>query len=243
MRSRRADRMKLSIIIPVYNEATLLAKILPAILEDAHSFSGGAEIFFVDNGSRDRTAELLDTASAQDLDTVKHCRLDVPDYGEALRAGLTKASGAWRATMDLDAWNPVFIRAAAARLHAGAHIVVGCKNSKQDTRPAFRRWTTGLHRAVLGRLFPELRGLDVHGPLLLDWERCASAFSDCRAREDVFKTEFLLFAVRSGLHVVPEPIAIAELRPARTSVLKRIFRYLPMLWRLKNLHAPESIGN
>jgi glycosyltransferase involved in cell wall biosynthesis len=235
--------MEYSFIVPVYNEEALLAGILPAILEDAHSFAGGAEVVFVDNGSRDRTPEILNAASAQDPDTIRHCRLDGPDYGEALRTGLIKASGALRATMDLDAWNPVFIRAAKARLRAGAHIVVGCKNSEQDKRPPFRRWTTGLHRAVLCRLFPELRGLDVHGPLLLDWTRCAAAFSGCRAREDMFKTELLLLAVRSRLVVVPEPVAIAELRPARTSVLKRIFRYLPMLWRLKFLHASESAGS
>ena len=219
-------------MVPVYNEESLLASILPEILRDVATFDGGAEVIFVDNGSDDRTAELLGIAAGDGSGNIRACRLGRPDYGAALQKGFMEAQGSLRATMDLDAWNPRFIRQASSRLGDGTHVVVGCKDPAQDRRPFPRRWTTGLHRFILGRLLPQLRGLDVHGPLLLDWDRCAGIVAECHSGADAFKTELLLHLVRSGMTIASEPISIAELRPARTSLPVRIVRYLPMLWRL-----------
>ena len=88
--------MKLSLIIPCYNEAANL----PLLLERCSSLGNSAniEIILVDNGSTDHTAQVLDSLLPQHA----HCRsVHVPvnqGYGFGILSGLKAAKG------DLLAW-------------------------------------------------------------------------------------------------------------------------------------------
>ncbi len=96
---------ELSVVIPVYNEEDNLPTLweeLRGVLDDAHvSF----EIVFVDDGSRDRSAEII--RGFRDGDRrVRLVRLKV-NAGEtaATDAGFKAARGAWVVTMDADLQN------------------------------------------------------------------------------------------------------------------------------------------
>jgi dolichyl-phosphate beta-glucosyltransferase len=55
----------LSLVIPAYNEEIRLSKSLDAVASFASSYPGGCEVVIVDDGSRDRTAEIARAFAAR----------------------------------------------------------------------------------------------------------------------------------------------------------------------------------
>ena len=97
----------ISAILPVYNERenldTLMTR-LPPVLDSAAD--GSFEIVFVDDGSRDGSAEILDSISASDprVRVIHFSR----NFGHqaALQAGLDAAVGDAVILMDADLQDP-----------------------------------------------------------------------------------------------------------------------------------------
>ena len=92
-RPRTESVTSLSLVFPAFNEA----ENLPALIESAISIGEGLdldfEIVIVDDGSQDRSAELLADSSARDprIRAVHHAANR--GYGAALRSGLREARG------------------------------------------------------------------------------------------------------------------------------------------------------
>ncbi len=97
----------LSVILPVYNECetlpALLARLLPVLEAPCN---GSFEVLFVDDGSRDGSAEILDEFHARD----PRCKAlhFSRNFGHqaALQAGLDAASGRAVVLMDADLQDP-----------------------------------------------------------------------------------------------------------------------------------------
>ena len=63
------------------------------------------------------------------------------------------------------------------------------------------------------------------------------AVSACRNGSDLFDTELVLRAERSGFAVAEIPVAVTELRPPRTSIVQRVPRTLLGLAKLRHALA------
>jgi glycosyltransferase involved in cell wall biosynthesis len=83
--------MKLSLVIPCYNEASNLAALVERCMQVADS--SGGEVILVDNGSTDETAVTL-AALLKDQSAVRSIRVEVNQgYGFGILAGLASATG------------------------------------------------------------------------------------------------------------------------------------------------------
>ena len=82
--------MKISIIIPVYNEVNVLPMVLDRVMKAAIPAGCIKEIVIVDDGSTDGTSEVLDRY--KDLVIIHH---SVENFGKgaAIRIGIRKATG------------------------------------------------------------------------------------------------------------------------------------------------------
>lgn len=81
--------MKLSVIIPVYNERETLVEIIEAVLAVKRAY----EIVIVDDGSTDGTRDLYPKIAAMD-DSIKiHLLEKNMGKGAAVRAGFKEAEG------------------------------------------------------------------------------------------------------------------------------------------------------
>jgi len=79
--------MRLSVIIPVYNEKATIEKLVHAV----HSVEMAKEIIVVDDGSNDGTRELLGALS---IDGMKRCfHRENRGKGAAIRTGLQEVTG------------------------------------------------------------------------------------------------------------------------------------------------------
>ncbi len=81
--------MKVSIIIPIYNEE----KFLPTVLKDIRKLPFSKELILVNDCSQDRTQEILTEEEKQYDDTVVINHTKNYGKGFAIRSGLEKASG------------------------------------------------------------------------------------------------------------------------------------------------------
>lgn len=98
------DKPSVSLILPAYNEASILRKNLVEIYEYMRSLDGEYrwEIIVVNDGSSDETGELADEAAAEHEDVRVVHRLVNLGLAEALRAGIEVAEGDYIVTMDMD---------------------------------------------------------------------------------------------------------------------------------------------
>jgi glycosyltransferase involved in cell wall biosynthesis len=235
-----ASAPRLSIVIPVYNEATILAS---AVAELAHALDERGlawEMVLAENGSRDATPEILAQLSAQDA-RVRSLHVGKPNYGAALKAGILATRGELVVCDEIDLGDLRFYDAALEVLKApSVDLVVGSKAAKGavDRRPLLRRLATRVHNGIL-RLLLDFQGTDTHGLKAFRRERLLPVVQACVVDRDVFASELVIRAWRAGLKVLEIPIELREKRKPSVNLYKRIPNVLKnvakLLWvvRLK----------
>jgi glycosyltransferase involved in cell wall biosynthesis len=127
------DRIKFSIVVPLYNEAASLTPLYVRLTQVMGSLEGRYEIIFVDDGSRDGTPQLLREIYESDS-RVKAITLR-RNFGQtaALKAGFDAARGDIVISMDGDLQHePEQIPAFVAKLEEGYDIVSGWRAERQD---------------------------------------------------------------------------------------------------------------
>ncbi len=126
-------RPALSIVIPVFNESQSLVALHRRLARTLAKIGRPYEIIFVDDGSRDDSADVLRTLRAGD-GAVRMIRFN-RNYGQhaALFAGMERARGEIIVTLDADLQNPPEeIPRLLAALDAGADVVGGRRVSRRD---------------------------------------------------------------------------------------------------------------
>ncbi len=122
----------LSVVIPCFNEAANLTRLLPHLQTVVASLAPRWEIILVDDGSRDRTAELLDLWSAKPgFRAIQLSR----NFGKeaALTAGLDAARYEVAVMMDADLQHsPDLIPAMLAQWRAGYDVVYAVRQHRRD---------------------------------------------------------------------------------------------------------------
>ena len=132
---------KLSVIVPAYNEEGGIAEILDRVLSIRPGLQAvgveGPEVLVVDDGSRDRTREIVGTYKNVRL----ICHEKNRGYGGALKTGFRNASGNLLAFLDADGTYPPenFPELCQAALK-GADLVIGSRMAgAKSEMPAVRR--------------------------------------------------------------------------------------------------------
>ena len=128
----------LSVVIPVRNEEASVRELHRELSDVLVAFGRGYEIIVVDDGSTDRTFQLLGELQALDphLRVIQLRR----NFGQtaAFAAGFDHARGRYIVTMDGDLQNdPRDIPAMVARIERGADVVCGWRKDRKD--PFFSR--------------------------------------------------------------------------------------------------------
>ena len=129
----RVAALDLSIIVPVYNSADTVAKLLERLTKTIESITKNYEIILVDDGSRDDSWSVIQSLKEQYSSRLVAVQL-MRNYGQhnALMCGLRLAGGAFVITMDDDLQNPpeeIPKLLAHIKLH-GLDLVYGCPSSR-----------------------------------------------------------------------------------------------------------------
>ena len=118
------EEVVLSLVVPVFNEAEALNALETAIREQLDTLELTAEVILIDDGSRDRSRELLREMAARDgrFRSVHFSR----NFGHqaAVTAGLHFARGNAVVVMDADLQDPPsLLRTMVERWREGYHVV------------------------------------------------------------------------------------------------------------------------
>ncbi|MCM3876377.1 MAG: glycosyltransferase, partial [Thermoanaerobaculia bacterium] len=92
---------KVSVVVPVFNEEANIPLLLPRLLPVLAGLGRPYEIVFADDGSRDRSLEILKAAAREHPGVVKVVEL-VRNSGQhmAILAGFTATDGEYVLTLD-----------------------------------------------------------------------------------------------------------------------------------------------
>jgi polyisoprenyl-phosphate glycosyltransferase len=117
-------RPTLSVVVPVHNEEAVLPELHRRLLQSTAATPGGVEILYVDDGSTDRTAALLELACQRDPQAgfIRFSR----NFGKeaAVSAGLAEARGQATVVIDGDLQDPPeLIPSMLDAWRAGADVV------------------------------------------------------------------------------------------------------------------------
>lgn len=130
-----ADLPELSVVIPVYNEEENLPELTRRTLAVCRSLHASFEIVLVDDGSTDRSAEMLQQAALVNPGEILAVLLN-RNYGQhaAVMAGLEQSAGRVVITLDADLQNPPEeIPKLLEKAREGYDVVGSVRVPRQDT--------------------------------------------------------------------------------------------------------------
>jgi glycosyltransferase involved in cell wall biosynthesis len=219
-----------SIVIPVYNEEGILREAITELLDGYDTVRVAldwpeltVEVIVAENGSKDRTVELAEHLTAERAE-VRTFSLGEPNYGKALRRGILEAKGTWVICEEIDLCDLDFHRRALEALrHTDADMVIGSKAMKgaSDHRPLMRRAATRVLNGML-RVALDFHGTDTHGLKAFHRTKLLPIVEQCVIDKDLFASEFVIRAARSGLRLLEIPIRLHEKRPPAINLVKRV---------------------
>jgi glycosyltransferase involved in cell wall biosynthesis len=172
-RDNRRERLKLSVVIPVYNERYLVRELVERVLAVSVPEIEQLEVLVVDDGSRDGSREILRELAAAHPDRLRLLEQPVNQgKGAAIRRGIAAATGDLIVFQDADLeYDPRdYARLVRPFLEDGADVVYGSRFLPSDRRRVL------YYRHTLGnRLLTTLSNwaTDLN---LTDMETCYKAF-------------------------------------------------------------------
>jgi glycosyltransferase involved in cell wall biosynthesis len=168
-----------SLVVPAHNEEGVIEELVARLTEVMDSLDGDAEAILVDDGSRDRTYELMLEATSSDprFRLIQLSR----NFGHqvALTAGVDLAAGDAVIVLDADLQDPPeVILELAARWREGYDVVYAVREAREgETR--FKRTTANAFYRALNRISEVEVPVDVGDFRLVD-RRALDVFSQMR---------------------------------------------------------------
>ena len=148
----------LSVMLPVYNEEESLELQYAAVITALKKIDRTYEIIFVDDGSTDRSAEILESIAKKDKNV--KVVLFRRNFGQtaAMAAGIDFSSGEVVVFMDSDLQNePEDIVNLLAKIDEGYDVVSGWRSKRQD------KWISRkLPSKIANRLISKVTGVPLH---------------------------------------------------------------------------------
>ncbi len=229
--------MKLSVVIPMYNESKIIeatARELSAYME---SVFDDYEILFCDDGSKDGCGELV---SALGLPNVS-----VVGYGEnrgkgcAVRHGMLEAKGDVRIFTDADlAYGTEVIKRAYDMMceNGETDMLIGSRNIGND---GYEGYT--LLRKIMSKTY--IKVLCITGGFKLSDSQCGfkafrgetaeDIFSKCKVDGFAFDFEVILYATKLGKRIGEMPVKIINHRESSVRPIKDTLKMLGDLRKIK----------
>jgi len=179
----------LSVVIPAYNEEDGITEILERVLAIRDDLADVGieelEVIVVDDGSADRTAELV--AAQPDVRLIQHTQNS--GYGAALKTGFAAARGEWIGFMDADGTYPpeYYPQLCDVAQTQDADIVIGSRMAGAESQMPKVRWLGNLIFARLVSLIS------------------AQHITDSASGQRVFKKSILarIYPLPDGLNLTP----------------------------------------
>jgi len=229
------EDIELSIIVPAYNEATRIPKFLGNLLEFARKNLESYEIIIVNDGSKDRTKEIVLNLIQGDKRAKLISYADNMGKGHAVLQGVLKAKGKFILFIDADgSIKPQEI----LNLHGfyqkyNYDIVVGSRISAlskiTDPQPLSRRLLSKIFNLYSNILFQIKINDLLCGFKGFTHDVALQIFKNLKAYRWEFDVELLYKARKNGIKVYQLPIEWKHEEGSKMKIYDPIFIFLNLL--------------
>ncbi len=236
--------MKVSVVIPMYNENKIIASTACALSEFMERSFDDYEIIFFDDGSSDGSA---DTVEKLGLTNVR-----VMSYGEnrgkgcAVRHGILACKGDVIIFTDADlayGTDVIYDAVVAFQNEKNADIIIGSRNLNKDGYGGYT-----LKRRLMSKIYIKL--LCFVGGFKLSDSQCGikafsseaaeRIFSDCLIDGFAFDFEVILRAQKQGYKIAEMPVKIVNHRESSVRPLRDSLKMLGDIRKIKKQIKAEK---
>lgn len=236
--------MKLSIIIPAFNEEDRIVRTLENTLFYLKSQKYRSEIVVVSDGSTDRTKEVVEDFKAKEGISLKFLEYH-PNRGKgyAVRFGMLRGGGNFVMFMDADYSVPIEeVERGFALLNAGYDIAIASRAASESVikhhQNFFRKFSSRFYR-LIQYLYLGIHFKDTQCGFKIYKKKVArELFSNQKIESVIFDPEILWLAKHSGFSVGEFPVEWSHVEGSRIqydSIKKSLFVFQE-LFRIKKLH-------
>ena len=230
--------MKISLVIPMYNESSIIEGAVKTFSEYLASTFEDWELIFVDDGSVDGCASVVEKA-AQSQPRIRLCSY-TPNRGKgyAVRTGMLAAEGDLVLFTDCDnAYGTDALgRMAAVFSESDADIVVGSRNLSKDGYEGYT-WIRKIASKTYIRMIKMAAGFRLSDSQcgIKGFRRDAAKriFSNCEVDRFAFDLEVLMIANKLGLKIEEMPVKIVNHRESKVNVMRDSVKMLRDVRRMK----------
>lgn len=248
----QAGELDLSVVLPCYNERTVIEESTAEIVRTLEATRLSWEIIFVDDVSRDDTVARAERLCARDgrLRLIRHARNT--GRGRTATDGLRAARGRVAGFLDIDLEVPArYIPPAVAAIHAGAEVVCAWRIYLPNLALLHREiLSKGYSRLVRAQLGLPLRDTEA-GFKFFDRERILPILDETRNPGWFWDTEIMARAFFGGLRIVELPAVFVKRDEVPTTVRivpdtieywKQLRRFRPEARRLRARMVGDAAG-
>ena len=229
--------MKLSLIVPMYNEISIIEQNAAVFQRDLSAHFPEYELIFVDDGSTDGCGAAVEKLGLPNTRVIRY----TPNQGKgnAVRTGMLASDGDVAMFLDADlAYGTEVITRAADlfREHPEAGMVIG-------SRPMHPEGYAGYSaiRKLASKAY--IKVLNVAGGFKLSDSQCGckayrkeaahEIFSRVETKGFAFDFETILLAQKLGYPIVEMPVKIINHRESKINVFRDTFRMLGELRQIR----------
>ncbi len=230
--------MKLSVVIPAYNEEKRIGPAIGAVISYMRSRNLDFEFIFVDDGSTDKTVETIKNSLGgfSGFKILSHERNR--GKGAAIKTGMLAADGDWVLFTDSDLSTPIeeldkFLRLAKEgyEVIAGSRKMPGAAVEKKQSflRENLGKVFTVLSNIILGTNYSDF----TCGFKLFEKSACKKIFSAQTIENWSYDSEILYLAKRYSLKFAHVPVRWINDPHTKVRLLKDIFGSLKGLFLIR----------
>ncbi|HXM55085.1 MAG TPA: dolichyl-phosphate beta-glucosyltransferase [Candidatus Dormibacteraeota bacterium] len=229
--------MDLSVVVPCFNEESRLPPSLAGAIAYLEGCGRQHELIVVDDGSTDRTPELIHDAEGRHRAVRGVLLPSNRGKGRALAEGVAVSCGDLVLVSDADFSAPIDeLPKLEAAIAAGADVAIGSrakKGAREVDQPAHRRLMgKGFNLAVQALLLPGLWDTQC-GFKLFRGQVARDLFSRLRTDGFAYDVEVLYEARRSGLEVTEVPVRWINSATTRVQAVRHSREMLLDLLRIR----------
>ena len=207
----KTEQPLLSLIMPCYNEEDVIGYTIPRLIQAFEHGGYPLELVACDNGSSDRTGEVIQEFIDQGLPIVRH-RIEINEgYGNGVLQSIPVCTGEWigiiPADGQVDAEDVVRVYESVARSNGR---VLGKVFRRFRLDGPWRSFVSALYNLFMLMLWPKIGSVDVNGsPKIL--HRNVIAAMKLESKDWLLDPEIMIKAGDMGITVI-EMNAFARMR-------------------------------
>jgi len=233
-------QIKLTVIIPVYNEKDSIKGTVHSIHSALKGFGSGYEIICVNDASGDGSGRILDKLQHEgQIILINH--VENRGYGAALKSGILAAHGDWIMITDSDGTYPLDMMPALLSEKDKYAMVVGSRTGKKVSIPLLRRPV----KFILNKFSSYLAGKkipDLNSGLRVFDKEIVLKYLGLFPERFSFTSTLTMICATKGYSTLFMPIDYMK-RKGKSTIhpIKDTYRFFTLLFRLSMYFNPLKV--